>query len=168
MAERQDGPERLIALEVRSRRFGFAVVEDMALLECGACRYGRGAERVPHTLRKFSALLERYEPLRVIVRQHSKRHSESCGVVMDAIRAECRRRSIDLIVINRDRVREFYEARGCTAKHETSALLVKWFPDVKWKLYRKRKPWDHEWHNVVVFDALSCVPVHDEAVTRFS
>ncbi len=58
-----------LALEVRSRRLGFAVFQGSDLLEWGARRYASGVVRTVAAIEKVRFFLKLYVPLVVIVRQ---------------------------------------------------------------------------------------------------
>jgi len=50
-------------------------------------------------------------------------------------------------------VRRFFARYNGTTKHAIASLLAGWYPDLFWKLPRKRRIWQSESYNMAVFDA---------------
>jgi hypothetical protein len=152
-----DNGERHLALEVRSRKLGFAVFQGSDLLDWGARRYAAGAVGAAGAFEKLRSLLKLYAPHIVIARQTRRVHDESSEIAarrLYKIRMELRSRSIRLVVVNRRDVRRFFAQYGCRAKHDIASLIANRFPELKWRLPRRRKPWDSEAHAAAVFDAI--------------
>lgn len=149
---------RLLALEVRPQRIGFVVLQGASrLLDWGVRAHAKEAGASRSTLRaRIAVLLDLYAPAAIVVRRREGRRGRlwRAGAEITArIRAEARRRAIPCQVVPATEVRRFF-ARHCDAtKSATAALLAEWFPDLAWKLPPKRRPWESEHYNTLVFDA---------------
>ena len=147
-----------MALEVRSGRFGFALLQDSTLLDWGVRRYPADSVGTAVALRRVRTLLDRYSPSLVITRQTcplSLKSSQSSGAVIQAIRTELKNHSIKFEVSTRKRIKRFFATHGCNAKHEIASLLAERFAPLKWALPRRRRPWDSEAYATAIFDAVA-------------
>jgi hypothetical protein len=45
--------------------------------------------------------------------------------------------------------------RGCESKHSIAVLLAEWFPELALRVPAKRKLWESEPHNALLFDAVA-------------
>ena len=147
--------DRLLALEIRSRKFGFAVFDaPPRLLEWGVRHYtGRDILK-----RRIAFLLELYVPTTVVLRRRDIRAPETRRVFAAAvrtIRAESRRLSIEVLSLNTLDIRHFFAEHGCATKHQIASLIAKRFDELSWKLPPKRKAWESENYNAAIFDAVA-------------
>ena len=69
------------------------------------------------------------------------------------VAAEVRRRSVACHLVTTKEVRRFFRQYGGTTKHEIASILAEWFEGLAWKLPPKRKPWQSEPYNTLIFDA---------------
>ena len=148
---------RLLALELRSAKFGFVVFEGPTkLLDWGVRRIGtRGNVRASVSV-KIRPLVAVHAPSLVIYRSrrrlsaHAKRRF---AALTQAIRSEAKSSSIKVRTVSPERVRHFYAAHGQSTKHEIAAWIANQFEELSWKLPQKRKAYQSEAHNTVMFDA---------------
>lgn len=148
--------ERQLALEIRSWKFGYAVLEGTKLLDWGVCRFRAGA--VAAAIRRLAFVLKTYAPTSAIARgtRRAKRGSSKSAVhLIRGIRLELECRSIRFFVLARRDVRAFFAQRGYVTKAEIASVVADQFGQLKSRLPRSRKPWDPERHVVVVFDAVA-------------
>lgn len=149
--------ERLLALEVRSQRIGFIVLQGTTrLLDWGVRTYGKQKSNAPSVgCSRVATLLDLYSPAVIVIRRRktvrTPRRIISATVVR--IAAEARRRSISCRFVTAKEVRHFFARYDVTTKHAIASLLAKWFPDLTWKLPRKRRAWESESYNAPLFDA---------------
>ena len=52
-------------------------------------------------------------------------------------------------------VRAFFADHGAATKHAVASLLAEWFEELTWQVPAKRKPWQSERYNTLMFDALA-------------
>jgi hypothetical protein len=148
----------LLALDIRAQKLGFVVFDGPTrLLGSGNRRYG-GTKQRPRgaVVKRISSLLDFYEPSILVIRKthiHSPKTSRQVGNIIDTIRIEAKRRSVDVQILSAKTVKKFFAQSGPTAKHEIASTLAGRFEDLAWKLPKKRKAWQSERHNIVIFDA---------------
>jgi len=158
--ENADTKNRILSLEVGSRDLGFAALETPAhLLEYGRRKHRVKTDELPDVVgRKISALLALHLPDIIAVRSRSVRTANAqrrIALILSVLRREARRRSIEFQTISRKAVRQFFARYQCTSKHQIATLVVRWFPELSWKLPPKRKAWKSEDHRMVIFDAMA-------------
>src|SRR5579872_787390 len=103
--------ERQLALEIRSRRFGFAVLQGTNLLDWGVRSYPPGAAGTKSAIKRIRFLLTLYAPSTVIARRTRRAKGESSGRasrIFEKIQNELQRRSIRFAVLSRRDVRAFF------------------------------------------------------------
>lgn len=150
--------ERVLALEVRPRKFGFVVFEGPTrLLDWGVKSYqGRGTYRRAILGKRISFLLKMYAPSVLVVRQGDSSPRKARRAILWAIktiRAQANSKSNKLHSLNTREIWSFFAAHGCTTKHRIASLLADWFGELSWKLQPARKPWQGETSSTLVFDA---------------
>lgn len=144
-----------MAVDLRSRRFGFFVIEGATrVLDSGvrACKPGQVPGAHSFTA-KAAKLMDRYCPHRVLIR--TRRSQPGSVSAIGEIREQARKRSIPLSLISTKTVHVFFAQRGCRTRHEVASLLAGWFEDLAWKLPPKRRAWENERHNSIIFDAVA-------------
>lgn len=144
---------RILALEVRYRRFGFAVLEEkpMRLLDSGT-RTFYSAGRISQRL---APIISIFDPCAIVVKLPThKQSSHLSGVTANlrAIGAEAKRLSIRMESVTVQEVRCAFQEIDAT-KDTIAAKITQIFPELHWKLPPRRKPWMSEGHNMVIFDA---------------
>lgn len=156
--ESEESKDRILALEVRPRVTGFAVLETTpSLLDWGTRKQQIGNHQIAAIVaRKIDALLDLYAPSTIVVRARkvlSREARRRIRTVIGAIRREARKRSVTFQTISAKAVYRFFAAHRCATKYQGAVLVARWFPELSWKLPPKRKSWKSENHRMVVFDA---------------
>ncbi len=146
---------RILVLDLRADRIGYAVFEaPNRLLDYGASRFdspGVAKARVGTLLRTFHpsvAVLRR-------VRSRSTRQNTRWTCGLRIIRAELRRFSVPVKSVTERSLKQFFKDFGCRNKFEVAALLARQYPELAWKLPRKRKSYEPEPWTMTYFDAIS-------------
>jgi Holliday junction resolvasome RuvABC endonuclease subunit len=150
----------LLALDIRAQKFGFVIFKEQTeLLTFGTRKYGGTKRSLIHAvLKRIGLLLDFYEPSVVVIRQISARSpaaSRQLGQIIKTVRMEARRRNVDTHILNSDGVKKFFAKSGLATKHEIASTLAEWYKDIAWKLPNKKKAWQSERHNLVIFDAVA-------------
>lgn len=149
--------KRLLALEVRPQRIGFVVLQDTTtLLDWGVRMYGTRKSNAPSVAcARVATLMDLYAPAVMVIRRRdiSRPPRRKIGATVTRLTAEARRRSISCRFVTVNEVRRFFARHNGTTKHAIASLLSGWYPDLVWKLPRKRRPWDSERYNTPLFDA---------------
>jgi|SRR5579871_896116 len=147
--------DRLLALEIRSRKFGFAVLQGAELLDWGVRSFPGGLVGIEAAIGRLAFILKLYSPSVAIARRTRRvkdRSSMSASRVLRKFRGALKQRSIPLLVLPR---RDVHNALGCRTKQEIFAVVAHRLGQLKSKLPRARKPWEPERNIVAVFDAVA-------------
>jgi hypothetical protein len=139
---------------------GFAVFKGPTkLLDWGIRVYNGPRQRTGNSLEKrISSLLDFHAPSTLVIRKihvHSPTTAQQLARIIKTIRVEARRRSVGVHVLRAAAVKKFFARSGLTTKHEIALTLAEWFKDIAWKLPNKKKTWQSERFNMVIFDALA-------------
>ena len=152
---------RILAIELRSRRFGFAVLEGPARLVDSGMKWCHavGAKDSPTAVqKKMRSMLTLFVPSAVIVKQVSGARGAARlrnKEVMDVIQREAEAHLLELILLKRTHIRRAFRQSGKRSKDEIAALIAGHFPELAWRLPPRRKNWQPEHHNMIIFDAVS-------------
>ena len=137
MTDREDH-KRMLALDVRPRRFGFVVFEGPKnLLDCGVKSFSLGA-RVVQTppAEKIRTLIEDFSPSAIVVRER-ERHADTARI-LETVREQAKERRVTLKFISRRMMVKAFAATGKN-KHEVASVLAEQFLALLAKLPPRRK-----------------------------
>jgi hypothetical protein len=147
------GEKRIIALDVRSRNFGFVVFEGPnEILDWGVRSFRSGGNAVKVSAGvKFGALLDEFTPSAVVIRERATRSAKKPKLLSIIERQVLNRRIPLRFITPRDVNRAFvgFESN----KYEVASALAKQFPTLASKLPPKRKCWQSEDYRMGIFDA---------------
>lgn len=150
--------ERQLALEIRSRKFGFTLLEGKELLDWGVRSFPSGKLGGDAAIKGLSLLLKLYAPSVVIARRTRRVKNESskqASSILRKIQIELTRRSVRFEVLERRDIMQFYAEHGCRTKQEIAALLAENFRYLKLRVPRRRKAWEPERYILAIFDAFA-------------
>ena len=146
---------RILVLDLRADRIGYAVIEaSNRLLDYGATQFdspGAAKARVSFLLRIFHPSVAVLRQVRL--RSTRKNTRWTCGLRI--IRAELRKFSMPVKSVTERSLKQFFRDVGCRNKFEVAALLAQRYPELTWKLPRKRKAYEPEPWTMTYFDAIS-------------
>ena len=151
---------RILAIALRSRRFGFAVFEGPnRLLDWGMVFYplNDGAQRRAVT-KRVASLLTLFAPSIVVVgrtRLLNVRNGSGVRPILRSIRREASARQVPVHLMTRAEVRPVFHALHAKSKREIALMLAQMFPELLWKLPPKRKIWESEHPIMTMFDAVA-------------
>jgi hypothetical protein len=149
----------VLALDIRPQRLGYALLDGERLLDWGIATYRAGDARTGATARRrIVELLDYHYPALVVQRNRRNPFAESrkrLASIDRMMRTETAHRSIQFRTLNTEMFKQFYSQHGCESKAQIAALVATWFPELAWKLPPKRKLWEHEHNNAVIFDAVA-------------
>ena len=154
--------DRLIAVDVRPRSFGFIVMEGMSVLDCGSrtCRRKHADDCLGQ---RFRLILEIYSPSTIALRsQHEIRTAdkEKGAVVRGAIRAECKKYGARIVEITASTVRQYFSQHHAYTKYQIADAVATFLPELAWKLPPRRKAWQSEHYRMSIFDAAAVALTH--------
>jgi hypothetical protein len=153
-------PKRLLALEVRTGRLGFAVFEGpTTLLDWGVRTFEIGRRTLPPSVsERLRVLFAFYSPAEIVLCAHVyhlKSQKNAYAAILKTTRSESRSHSIKVSVLSARQIRTCFAIRGQIFKHEIALAIVKQFPELSWKLPQRRKFYQSERAVMVVFDAVA-------------
>jgi hypothetical protein len=145
---------RVLVVDVKPRRMGFAIIETPArLLDFGIARV-----HSPHAgMRRVAALIPRFRPAVVVVRKikrRSRRNQRFMRAVLRLISYDADHSSIKVAAVDERQVK-FSLGGNRLTKHEVASLLARAFPELSWKLPQPRKSWQTERWNMLIFDTVA-------------
>lgn len=153
--------QKVVAFEIRPRRFGFVVLEGLELVDWGVRGFGSKPATVG-SIKKIESLLDFHQPHRIVVMDRGRRiaSTEPAKAVfqgMTTLRSQASRRDIHVSRVPSNRVRDYFAKQGCRTKHEIASAITRSFESLVWKLPQKRKPWQREPYHALMFDAAATV-----------
>jgi hypothetical protein len=153
-------PKRLLALEIRASRLGFAVLEGSTrLLDWGVRSFGEQNDKLRSVVSdRIGTLLAFHKPAAVVARvrkYHSAGQNKRFLTILATIRSETMRNSTKFFVLTRRQARVRFGPNGQVTKHDIATSLAKQFEEISWKLPGRRKAYQSEAPAMLVFDALA-------------
>lgn len=143
---------RILAIDVRPHKIGFVVLEESGRLLDAATRKMKSLV-VCET--RISWLLKTYYPSVVVLRDInliSPRHHPRT-ITLQRLIYRLARHDIAVVFVTEEELRTYFCHNAARTKHEVATLLARRFHELAWKLPEKRKIYDQEHWNMVVFDA---------------
>jgi len=153
-------PKRLLALDVRTSKIGFAVFEGpTSLLDWGVRSFEKSSKALRSNISdRLSVLLAFYEPAAIVIRSrsyHLPSHKCTQGKIIAIIKSELRTRSKRLKIVTTKQVRNAFAKNGEISKHDIAVRVTNQFQELAWKLPRRRKVYQSEPTAMLVFDAVA-------------
>jgi hypothetical protein len=151
-----DFSSRVLALELRHRRIGFAVLEGPErLLDTGVKRYQYSG----HVVAILRTIVTIFAPSALALRQANHRileHRKSASATVHLIRTECNRQGVGFNWISTPEVRHAFGHSG-KSKDDIAAEVARIFPELQWQLppARHKRSWVSEGWNMPLFDAVA-------------
>lgn len=146
---------RVLSVDVRPHRFGYAVFETPArLIDYGATRFDSPAA----CLHRVSFLMKNSGPSTIVLRKtarSSTRNQPLTRAIIRLIARQSRHSSIQIAFVGERQVRSTLGDERQVTKHVIASLLAQTFPELIWKLPQPRKPWEPESLNMLIFDAVA-------------
>jgi hypothetical protein len=160
MLQEPIGETRILTVDLRPQRFGFAVFKGpKQLLDWGGSTYSaRDRGRSAPIDKRLSPLLTIYAPSVLIVRKVTKAERERYGdlrPMVNVIKEQAADHSAEVEFVGREEIRRTFGRFGKTTKYDIAAQVAAFFPELTWKLPPPRKPWQTENRNMAIFDAAS-------------
>lgn len=149
---------RILGLDVRMQRCGFAVLEGQhQLLDWGITHYQARTRdgRTALATKRVASLLTLFQPSLVVLKYTSEHEgNERYKPILNAITREARRYRAEVVLIERKELQIVFQQFGNT-KYKIAGLIAGLFPELGAKLPQPRKWYDREPRNTTIFDAVS-------------
>jgi RNase H-fold protein (predicted Holliday junction resolvase) len=152
-AKPRDTNSRILALDLRARRIGYAAFETPhRLLEFGVTRF-----KSRHVaLVRLTRIMQRVKPTKLVLRKiptDSARNTSGMRRVFRLAWLLARRSSVAVSMARETHVKQHFSDQGATTKYQTALFLVRLFTELEWRLPPPRKAWQREHRNMSIFDA---------------
>jgi hypothetical protein len=151
--------DELLALEIRPKRLAFAALQGPTmLLDWGVRRCAsKSGDRHVNAIRTLQRLMDLYTPRILVIRQKSAGSTHSrrdIAVIARKLRLAAAKRSVETHFVDQGTIQRFFAEYDAKTKHQIATRLSIWFEELSWKLPPKRRLWQGEPHNMIIFDAV--------------
>jgi hypothetical protein len=146
--------KRVMALDIRSRSFGFVVFEGPNhMLDWGikSFRPGINAVKVP-AAKRLLVLLDEFMPSAIVIRKREIARKRKKTKMLTTIERQARNRRVPVRFISRRDVNRAFVGFESN-KYEVASALARQFPELASSLPPKRKIWQSEDYRMGIFDA---------------
>jgi hypothetical protein len=146
---------RILAVEIRAGRLGYAVLETSGhLRDFGAAWFeSRAAARA-----RIARMLRLYRPSLLVLRggiARYPRNSRGRRAVARILRDEARKGAIDVVLMSEAAFNGFFKQYSCRDKYDVAAVLTTWLPTLAWRLPARPKFYDPEPRSMLYFDSIA-------------
>ncbi len=153
---------RVLAVALRSRGFGFAVIEGQTHLVDWGTRTARAA-KASRTLAGIRALLAHYRPDRLVLEDHrapgSRRHPR-IRTLLERVRRLADDEAVRSRAISRAKVQRAFAPIGARTRYEIAVAIARLFPEIEDRLPPYREAYMSEDDRLSIFDAVSFALAH--------
>jgi len=155
MTTRATGGIRVLALDMRPKRAGYALFEGFVhLLDVGVVVFRKRDD----VNARLKSLLDTYRPNVLVMRsiqQNSRRSNPETRLNVRTARRSAEHRSTTIVEIRQEQLDSHFESLGASSKHQIASFLARTFPELSHRLPPKRKLWQSERARMSMFDAVS-------------
>lgn len=148
---------RIIAIDLRFRRSGFATFEGpRRLLDFGTLDIRLGENE--HGRSRLSDLIKLALPKVVLVKKERWENlvdRSKAKPLIDALTNQATAHSLEIRFLEQSALNATFQNLGCKTKADISTLLARIFPELIWKLPPERRIWEPEHSRQTVFDAIA-------------
>jgi len=151
---------RILAIDLRHRRFGYAVYEGHRnLLDWGARVYpATGEAEVSMASKRLSSLLKLHSPSVMVLKQERwdlAQTNQHMRALVEMTKSEAIAHSVQIRLLGDAKVRESFRHMGCETRSEIAQALARIFPELASYVPPKRRTWQAEHPRMIVFDAIA-------------
>jgi hypothetical protein len=151
---------RILAIDLRHRRFGYAVFEGHRTLHDSGVRVYRavGEEEAEMASKRLTVLLQSFAPATIVIKKERWDRAQTSPHIRSLVEVVARvasKQSVSISLIRHDDVRQTFRIMGCETRDEIAAVLARIFPELHWKIPPKRRPWQSEHPRMTMFDAVA-------------
>src|ERR1700752_2893866 len=146
---------RVLAIDLSTRGFGFAVLEGPnRLIDWGVKETKVDKKR--RSLKLTDDLIEQYQPRMIVVEDYAGKGSRRCqriqGLINDISKLVLKRK-IRVRSFSWAKVKQAFSESSALTKHEIAIAIASRFPELAPRLPRFRKPWMSEDFRMSIFDS---------------
>jgi hypothetical protein len=149
---------RILAIDLRHRRFGYSVFEGhRLLLDWGVRVYPAvGNTEAEMVTSRLAELIRLFAPSAIVAKKErfeSAQTNPHMQVLVDAVVRKASAHAIPICLLEQSKVTETFRKLGCESKEEIAAALARIFPELVWDLPANRRRWQSEHPRMPIFDA---------------
>jgi hypothetical protein len=148
-------PSRILAVEIRAARLGYAVFEKpRELRNFGAAWFTSSSA----ARSRITRLLRLYRPSLLVLRGGVMRYPRNVPNRKRVARMafdEARKLRVPVARVLEQEFVSFFERHSCRDKYDIAALLAKWLPDLAWRVPSRPKFYDPEPRSILYFDSIA-------------
>jgi hypothetical protein len=146
---------RILAVEIRADRLGYAVFETPERL----CDFGAAWFEAPGEARpRIARLLRLCRPSLLVLRGGTMRYPRNTRKRRHAARIVCdeaKKFGISIARITEPEFVAYFARHSCRDKYDVATVLAKWFPEVAWRVPARPKFYDPEPRSILYFDSIA-------------
>jgi hypothetical protein len=148
-------PNRILAVEIRAARLGYAVLETPSQLR----DFGGAWFPLPAASRfRFARLLRLYRPSVLVLPGAGSRYPRNMRVrkiVARIAHDEARKMGIQTYRVSEKAFRAFFSQYPRRDKYDLATIVVGEFPETAWRLPKRPKFYDTEPSQILYFDSIA-------------
>jgi hypothetical protein len=151
---------RILAIELRHRRFGFAVFEGhRSLLDWGVRAFPAVGELEARMARdRLAGLITLFAPSAIVIKKERWERAETNPHILNLVEAlenEAFARSVPIRLLEHAAVVSTFLNLGCETREQIAEALCRIFPELTPSMPLKRKSWKAEHPRMRTFDAIA-------------
>jgi hypothetical protein len=151
---------KILAIDLRHRRFGYAVFEGHRVLLDSGLRFYRAVGEVEAAMatKRLAALLKSFSPSAIVIkRERWDRAQTSLHIrsLVEVMIQGASANSVPICLIAHEDVKKTFRNLGCETRDQTAAALARIFPELVWRVPPKRRAWQSEHPRMAMFDAIA-------------
>jgi hypothetical protein len=151
---------RILAVDLRRSRFGYAVLDGPnLLLEWGSGEIlADGKDRGAFKSTRLHSVLRVASPAAVIVRRSQQKGNLDTRLrdrLYRQIKRVAEAYSIPSADISQEQIKRAFHVAPRVSKHQIASVIARIFPELQLKLPVARRAWEPERHSMIVFDSIA-------------
>ena len=155
-------PKRILAVEIRAARLGYAVFETpKTLRDFGAAWFDSNMA----ARSRIARLLRLCRPTVLVLRGASRRYirrSRARRAVVQIAGQEARKLAIPITRITEQEFKSYFARQACRDKYDVARLLAGRFPETAWRLPERPKFFEPEPRAILYFDSIALAAAYLE------
>jgi hypothetical protein len=154
--------KRILAIAPSTRGFGYCIMEDQTILECGY--KGATGDKNAHSRGKIEKLMKRYLPSTLILQDVNVKvkgcsRAPRIRILHRQLVSLAKTQKCKVVLFSGKKLRASLLGDANGTRHEMAEVLVKKFPELAAKLPPKRRAWESENRRMDLFDAVGLAVV---------
>jgi|SRR5579859_7822912 len=148
-------PSRILAVEIRALRLGYAVIENSKqLVDFGALLFNSP----PEARRRIARLLRTHHPSILVLPGAGARYPrdmQSRRAIARIAKDEAKKLGISSVRVSERDFKSFFGQYSCRNKYDVADILAIWFPELAWRVPPALDFYDPEPRQMLYFDSIA-------------